>query len=276
MTTSTPARIGAQRHPLAIGIIGGPTTVIDFAGLRLVTEPTFDAPRDYGAYRKEAGPAVRPEELGPVDAVLLSHDLHQDNFDHAGRDFARRAPLLLTGPQAAHRLGGNARGLRSFDATELRASGDAPPVRVSAVPAQHGPTDGERDEYGNINTEVTGFVLEGEGLPTVYVSGDNTSMVPVREIADRFPTVDIAILHIGAARVAAKNAGRPLTLTADRATAVAELLGASIVVPVHCEGWSLYSESLENVRSSFDDAGLSALLRYAPPGSWAVLGSERP
>lgn len=65
-------------------------------------------------------------------------------------------------------------------------------------------------------------------------------------------------------------------MTADRATAVAELLGASIVVPVHCEGWSLYSESLENVRSSFDDAGLSALLRYAPPGSWAVLGSERP
>ncbi|MCC9179251.1 MBL fold metallo-hydrolase [Mycolicibacterium mageritense] len=138
MTTSATARIGAQRHPLAIGIIGGPTTVIDFGGLRLVTEPTFDAPRDYGAYRKETGPAVRPEELGPVDAVLLSHDLHQDNFDHAGRDFARSAPLLLTGPQAAQRLGGNARGLRSFDATELRASGDARPCACPRYPRSTG------------------------------------------------------------------------------------------------------------------------------------------
>ncbi|MHC9292907.1 MBL fold metallo-hydrolase [Mycobacterium sp. LTG2003] len=266
--------ITPQRLPLAIGAIGGPTTVIDYGGLRFVTEPTFDAPGDYGAYRKDVGPAVTPAELGAVDAVLLSHDLHPDNFDHAGRAFAQSTPMILTGPQSAGRLGGNAHGLPAFAATEVGGSDNGSAVTVYAVPAQHGPSDGDRDEYGNINTEVTGFVLQSGGLPTVYVSGDNASISPVRAIADRFPAIDIAILHTGAARVPTKFSGRALTLTADRAAAVAELLGAPIVVPVHCEGWSLYSETPEDIRRSFDDAGIGARLRYARPGFWAVQGTE--
>lgn len=266
--------MSSQRHPLAIGVIGGPTAVIDYGGLRFVTEPTFDPPGDYGAYRKEIGPALSPAELGAVDAVLLSHDLHPDNFDHAGRTFAQTVPVILTGPQAAGRLGGNAHGLAAFTSTEVRGADSGPGVTVYAVPAQHGPSDGDRDEYGNINTEVTGFVLKHDGLPTVYVSGDNASIAPVREIADRFPAVDIAILHTGAARVPTKNSGRALTLTADRAAAVTELIGASIVVPVHCEGWSLYSETPEDVRRSFDDAGIGARLRDARPGFWAVHGTD--
>ncbi len=40
--------ISATRHDLAIGVIGGPTVVIDYGGTRFVTDPTFDEPRDYG------------------------------------------------------------------------------------------------------------------------------------------------------------------------------------------------------------------------------------
>lgn len=263
--------IGLDRNGFAVGVIGGSTVVLDYGGLRLVSDPTFDAPRDYGPYRKTVGPAAGPEQLGPVDAVLLSHDLHHDNFDTAGREFAATVPVVLTGAQAASRLGGNARGLAPFESTVLSARADGGvEVTVHAVPAQHGPADGERDEYGNINTEVTGFVLQGAGLPVVYVSGDNASIVPVVEIARRFPDIAVAVLHIGSARVAAKNAGRPLTLTADRASDVAALLGDALVVPAHCEGWSLYSQSLDDVRKSFADAGFADRLRIASPGSWAL------
>jgi L-ascorbate metabolism protein UlaG (beta-lactamase superfamily) len=64
--------------------IGGPTTLIEVDGLRLLTDPTFDAPgRRYSsgwgsASRKTAGPAVAVAELPPIDAVLLSHDHHGD------------------------------------------------------------------------------------------------------------------------------------------------------------------------------------------------------
>ena len=71
--------------------IGGPTVLIEFGGWRLLTDPTFDPAG--GKYRfgwgtgsqKLTGPSVSPEELGEIDAVLLSHDHHDDNLDKAGR-----------------------------------------------------------------------------------------------------------------------------------------------------------------------------------------------
>ena len=71
--------------------IGGPTTLIEFAGWRLLTDPTFDAPGRRYAFgwgtssRKTAGPAIAVADLGPIDAVLLTHDHHGDNLDDAGR-----------------------------------------------------------------------------------------------------------------------------------------------------------------------------------------------
>ena len=54
---------------------------------------------DKGYLTKLSGPAVTAAELGPVDVVLVSHDLHPDNLDDSGREFALAAPLLVTGPR---------------------------------------------------------------------------------------------------------------------------------------------------------------------------------
>ena len=39
---------------------------------------------------KHAGPAIALSEIGEIDAVLLSHDQHFDNLDHAGRTLLQR------------------------------------------------------------------------------------------------------------------------------------------------------------------------------------------
>ncbi len=86
--------------------IGGPTLLIEFEGLRLLTDPTFDAPgRRYNfgfgtSSTKVAGPALSPEEIGPVDAVLLTHDHHDDNLDAAGRAFLKDVPSSSRPPRA--------------------------------------------------------------------------------------------------------------------------------------------------------------------------------
>ena len=69
--------------------IGGPTVLIEVGGWRLLTDPTFDPPgRSYRfgwgtGSRKLTGPAIAASDLGPIDAVLLSHDHHDDNLDAA-------------------------------------------------------------------------------------------------------------------------------------------------------------------------------------------------
>jgi L-ascorbate metabolism protein UlaG (beta-lactamase superfamily) len=147
---------------------------------------------------------VSADALGPVDAVLISHDQHPDNLDDDGRRFALAAPLVLTHPGAAGRLGPPAVGLQPWELYQVPGSGS---LAVQAVPAVHGPADGQRDANGHINCEVTGFVLSGPGLPTVYLSGDNASMAVVKDVADDVGAIDIAVLFAGAASVETKERG---------------------------------------------------------------------
>jgi L-ascorbate metabolism protein UlaG (beta-lactamase superfamily) len=89
--------------------IGGPTALLEYGGLRILTDPTFDAPGAYNVapgrkLTKTVGPAATPDEIGAIDVVLLSHDHHFDNLDHRGRDFLPRAQKVLTTVAGAARL----------------------------------------------------------------------------------------------------------------------------------------------------------------------------
>jgi L-ascorbate metabolism protein UlaG (beta-lactamase superfamily) len=87
---------------LRITHIGGPTTLIEVAGRRILTDPTFDAPGRRYAFgwgtssRKLAGPALAPEAIGAVDVVLLTHEHHDDNLDAAGRALLPGAGVVVT------------------------------------------------------------------------------------------------------------------------------------------------------------------------------------
>ena len=109
--------------------IGGPTALIEIDGWRLLTDPTFDVPgRRYTfgwgtSSRKLAGQAIAAPDLGPIGAVLLSHDHHGDNLDDAGRGLLPSAGTVLTTVAGAGRLGWSARGLRPWETTRLEAAG---------------------------------------------------------------------------------------------------------------------------------------------------------
>jgi L-ascorbate metabolism protein UlaG (beta-lactamase superfamily) len=260
------------RQQCAAMVLGGPTTVLDLGGLRVVSDPTFDAPGPHGYLTKTAGPVVADDELGRVDLVLISHDNHPDNLDDRGRALALAAPLVLTTGSGAKRLGQPAIALAPWTSHTVRRP-DGGELTVTAVPAVHGPEDGERDADGFVNCEVIGFVLSGPDLPVIYVSGDNASIRTVTEIARRAPAIDAVVLHAGAARVARRSEGRPLTLDSIRAAAAAAILGAAVVVPAHYDGWAHFSEGRDDLARAFGDAGQTEQLRLRDHGTWIPLGA---
>ncbi|WP_369166891.1 MBL fold metallo-hydrolase [Streptomyces sp. R28] len=130
---SPPPRL--PRHDGSAMVVGGPTTLLDLGGLRIVSDPTFDTPRSYGHLTKAEGPAVTEGRLTDVDLVLVSHDNHADNFDDRGRAFTSTAPLLLTTTGGAKRLGSPAEGLAAWDTHSLRRP-DGGELTVTAVPAR--------------------------------------------------------------------------------------------------------------------------------------------
>ncbi|MGW2646673.1 MBL fold metallo-hydrolase [Streptomyces sp. NPDC001393] len=250
----------ATAEPVPVRVLGGPTVLIEYGGLRLLTDPTFDTPGDYprGSGRflsKTAPPRLPQTDLGPVDVVLLSHDEHPDNLDHSGRALLASVPRTLTTSGGAVRLGGTAEGLAPWQSVELPRP-DGGTLTVTGVPALHGP-DGADAVIG----EVIGFVLTSADLPTVYVSGDNASLELVKEIADRFGPVDTAVLFAGAPRIPGILDGALLVLDAAGAVTAAGLLGARRVVPAHCDSWAHFTETRDDVLAAFEEAGLADLLQ---------------
>ncbi|MFC5752865.1 MBL fold metallo-hydrolase [Actinomadura rugatobispora] len=262
----TGSSTSATRERIPVRVLGGPTALFEYGGLRFLTDPTFDAPGEYpvpgGRLTKTAPSAAAPDDLGRIDVVLLSHDKHPDNLDDSGRALLAGVPLTLTTPGGGERLGGGAKGLADWEQVELDRPGGGT-VTVTGVPAVHGP--GAREEVEPITGQVVGFVLTGEGLPTVYVSGDNASLDAVEQIAGRFGPVDTAILFAGAPRFDILFDGALIVLDSAQAAEAARILGARRVVPVHCDSWAHFTEGRDELVAAFTAAGLADRLDLDRP-----------
>jgi L-ascorbate metabolism protein UlaG (beta-lactamase superfamily) len=246
----------------SLTLVGGPTALIEYAGRRFLTDPTFSEPGAYDGLDKTTGPAIPAADLGSIDVVLLSHDHHADNLDPAGRALLPACGRVLTTVAGAARLGGTAEGLAPWDTTTITAP-DGTSVTITAVPAVHGPPVPDTE---TISGPVIGFVLASPGNDTVYVSGDNASLDVVRDVKQRVGHIDAAVLFVGAVQIMDFLDGGYLTLTGDLAAVATTVLGARVVVPVHFEGWTHFTQGLEQLRLSFRGLALSDRLLVAERG----------
>jgi L-ascorbate metabolism protein UlaG (beta-lactamase superfamily) len=245
--------------------IGGPTVLIEIGQLSILTDPTLEpAGYQYAAgpqvVSKTASPAPLATVPGLIDAVLLSHDQHGDNFDPAGRAYAAQVKQILTTPESAQRLGSNARGMSTWETISLRDARRLE-VRVTATPARHGPEE-VREATGHVN----GWMLEWEGQRhgALYISGDTVLFEGLEEVARRY-RIGIALLHCGAAHTA-RFGPVPLTFTAVEGAQFAKMLGEALIVPIHYEGWTHLTEGRNEIEQAFEEAGLTRRLRFLPSG----------
>jgi L-ascorbate metabolism protein UlaG (beta-lactamase superfamily) len=255
---------------LSITLIGGPTALIEIDGFRLLTDPTFDAPGDYQLphvkLEKLTGPALSANDIGDVDAVLLSHDQHSDNLDHSGKDFLSKARRVLTTEAGAKRLGGHAEGFAPWASTELTGSGGHA-LTITATPARHGPAGIEP-----LSGDVIGFVVSSNksGSRPIYVSGDTVWYDGVAEVARRFKA-GVVLPFAGAAQTRG-----PFHLTMDTNDAIetARAFPDALIVPVHTDGWAHFRQNAGDLRATFDTLGFGSRLRILEPGVATVIGSS--
>lgn len=277
------------RTPPRIRYLGTASVLIEIGPFRFLTDPVFDLPGTkynfgWGAHStKTETPKIPPRALGRIDAVLLSHDQHQDNLDVAGRRFLRSgsARWIVTTEAAASRLSDQRElaskltGLDDWDRCVLSSpSGHA--VEIIATPARHGPADW----FPGVG-DVIGFMLKWEGQEggAMYLSGDTTLFTDLEEIEPNLAAYDVdrigvAVLHAGA--VAFPYMGWPLngiryTFDATEAVAMARILDAQWVVPIHRSGWSHFVQDEEVLREAFLGAeGLEGRLVWLRQGeTWS-------
>ena len=245
--------------------------VININGFVIVTDPAFDikgtvyeGPR---TLYKTGSPKLQPEDIGPVDLVLLSHDQHKDNLDNAGREFIKTVKKVISTPDAVERLAqDNITGLHEWESIDI-ATDKIPGLRITATPCQHAPTR----EQTKISGHVIGFMIEWEGQQNgaLYVSGDTVYFDGIEEIAKRFK-VHTAVLHVGKAGFPEINY-MPLTFTTEMAIQTARLMNVEKFIPTHFEGWKHFNEQSEYLYDQIIHSDIREKLLWLQPGAPAVI-----
>jgi L-ascorbate metabolism protein UlaG (beta-lactamase superfamily) len=222
--------------------------------------------------RKLVGPAIDPRGVGPIDAVLLTHDHHDDNLDAAGRALLPAAGAVVTTASGAGRLGGGARGLEPWATTRLEAPG-RPTIEITATPCRHGPPL-SRPLAG----DVIGFALRWEGQEhgQLWISGDTVLYDGVRDVVDRVQ-VDTALLHLGGVRFPVTGPLR-YTMTAKDAVELCRLVRPRTAIPIHYEGWRHFRQGRAAIEREFASApeDIRRRIRWLPIGVEVQISSAPP
>ncbi|USZ75955.1 MBL fold metallo-hydrolase [Halorussus vallis] len=253
----------------SIFFVGNATVILRYAGFTVLTDPNFlhagdHAHLGYGITTERlTDPAIDVEDLPPVDFVVLSH-YHGDHFDHVVEEKLDRDLPVVTTRHAAEKLA--EKGFRrtypleTWDEIRIR-KGDAE-LAVTATPGTHAP-----GVLSKALPPVMGSVLEfrrGDARPLVrlYVTGDTLLFEELAEIPNRYPDIDVALVHLGGTKLF----GVLLTMDAEQGVEAVKLFDADTSIPIHYDDYDVFASPLSDFQRAVAEAGLGDRVAYLDRG----------
>ncbi|MGC2997182.1 MBL fold metallo-hydrolase [Streptomyces sp. G35A] len=272
---------GVADDTVAITFIGNATLLLRYQGLTLLTDPNFlhrgeYAHLGYGLLsRRLTEPALGIGDLPRLDAVVLSH-LHGDHWDRRTRRNLDHTVPILTTRHAARRLRAlhgfpRTAGLRTWQGIAVERGGHR--VTVTALPGRHA---GDRVLRGLL-PPVMGSMLEfgpvgGPVRFRLYVSGDTLVYDGLDEIARRFPSADLSVLHLGGTRL---PGGFVVTMDGAQGAELARRLDPRLVLPVHYHDYTVMRSPLSAFLAEAERIGLGERVVHCGHGQSVRLSAGR-
>jgi L-ascorbate metabolism protein UlaG (beta-lactamase superfamily) len=237
-----PARV--EPGQVAVTFIGHSTFLVRTASLAFITDPVFTT--HAGPFGRTGPPRVRPPaialaDLPPLDLILLSHN-HYDHLQPSSLRSLGRTPVVTAlgvsrhvPPRAISGSAGN--GIVELDWWQHI---DACGARITAVPAQH---FSARTPWDRNHTLWCGFVVEADGA-AIYFAGDTGYTPQLAEIGDRFPSIDVALIPIGAYEP--RWFMTPMHMNPDEAVRAHLDVGARVSLGMHFGTFQLTDEGIDD------------------------------
>jgi len=233
-----PQPAGWPENQITLCWLGHATVLINFYGIRILTDPALGNRVGVSAGlgtigpKRYIAPALRAKELPPIDVVLLSH-AHMDHMDLASLRALGRSTYTVTAKDTSDVLAGRSRlkELAWKEHTTFRnAKGD---LQIEAVEVKHWGERWPSERPRGYN----GYVLRREGKSLLF--GGDTALTPAfAEHRSRGP-FQVAIMPIGAYRPWIWNHCTP-----EQALEMADAAGAQHLVPVHHQTFKLSEEPM--------------------------------
>lgn len=268
-TLALPAGPPAIDEESSVTFIGTATVLIRFGGLTILTDPNFlhkgdHAELGYGLTSKRlTEPALALEALPPVDLVILSH-FHGDHFDQLVQEKLPRTIPVVTTPQSAvalESLGFKRRyPLATWDMLTLTKGNTT--LQVSAMPGRHGPP-----VLAGLLPSVMGSMLDfsiaGKPVYRIYITGDTLVYDELREIPQRFPDVDLALLHLGGTRILGVM---KVTMNGADGVRMMQLIAPRHAIPIHYNDYTVFKSPLSEFEQAVKAAELQNRVTYLKHG----------
>jgi L-ascorbate metabolism protein UlaG (beta-lactamase superfamily) len=253
--------------PGSLTFLGTATTLVEYGGLTVLTDPNFLHKGDW-AYlgkglvsRRRTEPAMAVQDLPRLDAIVLSH-LHGDHFDRVARaGLAKDVPILTT-PASAGKLRTwgfeGAVGLRTWESYEIRsATGDV--LKVTATPGRHA-----RGPVRALLPPVMGSVWEWtptDDVPlSMYVTGDTLVVDDLREIPRRHPSLDLGLWHLGGTRIPGiLGLGVMVTMDGRAGADLLQIVGPRVTLPIHHDDYGVFTSPLQDFLDEVERRGLTGV-----------------
>ncbi len=226
-----------------------------------------------GVHQDRWGLRWRPMPWHPSTSCCSATTTMQTTWTSVAATSSRRPRTVLTTRAAARRLlGVNAVGLAPGETHTLRSPGKQT-LTIGATPCRHGPPFSTP-----LVGPVIGFTmtLADRDTVAVWMTGDTVLHRPVRQLAESLD-VDVLLIHLG--RVQFPTTGRVrYSMDGKDAVRLAELLRPRVVVPVHHEGWSHFSEPTTELRATVDNAhpAIGQLFTWLEHGVASQVGDTSP
>lgn len=198
-------------------------------------------------------PSALKAWLAP-DAVLVTH-LHRDHWDEAAMHALPKSSVIFCqlGDKDAIRSSG------FTDVTEIQTSVTFQDVTFHRTSGQHG-----TGEIGQKMGQVSGFVLQAKGEPTLYIAGDTIWCEDVKTVLDTYKP-DMTIVNAGGARFVVGDA-----ITMDEEDII-ELIGYATytrVVAVHMDTINHCQVTREVLRTKLSAKNLLNKVEIPEDGEW--------
>jgi L-ascorbate metabolism protein UlaG (beta-lactamase superfamily) len=231
--------------------LGHSTVLINFFGVKILTDPVL-FPRigiripflfTIGPKRLTA-PALKIDELPPIDLILLSH-AHFDHTDWRTLSRFDRTTRVVTASRNRDLL----RWTRLRDVTELRwgerksFQTPAGPVDIVAVPVKHWGARMQRDDYRGYN----GYLIERRNCRILF-AGDTAFTEQFAQLRAYGP-IDLAIFAIAAYNPWIRSHCNP-----EQAVEMANAAGTRFIMPVHHQTFRLSFEPFREPIDRFEAA----------------------
>ena len=253
----------------SVTFIGTATVLIRYGGMTILTDPNFLHKGDhvqlgYGLTSERlTEPAMPIETLPPIDLVILSH-FHGDHFDQLVQEKLPRTIPVVTTPQSAVALEnlGFARRYPLATWDTLVVTKGQTVLRISAMPGRHGPP-----LLAALLPSVMGSMLDfsSPGKPDyrMYISGDTLVYDDLKEIPQRFPEVDLALLHLGGTRILGVM---KVTMDGADGARMMQLVAPRHAIPIHYNDYTVFKSPLSDFEQAVKAAELQNRVTYLKHG----------